>query len=64
MMMMYPKTVKYLFGSLLKRSGYHEQPLVFKPFYAALVLWGCILLAIPVCSMVVKCLEPMGVVVR
>ena len=56
-MRMYLKTVMYLYDMFLKRGGYHEQPLTFKPFYALFVLWVCILLAIPICTAVVKMAE-------
>ena len=53
-MMLYLKTVWYLYKMVLKRGGYQEQPAIIKPFYALSALCLCVILAIPICSMVVK----------
>jgi len=58
-MMLYLKTVWYLYRMILKRTGYHERPTALKPFYVLSTLCLCVVLAIPICTMVVKCfLEP------
>ena len=55
------KTVKYLYEILLERGGYREQSTFFKPFYALLILWMCVLLAIPVCTAILKITETDGI---
>lgn len=64
-MLLYPKTVWYLYKMVLEQPKFQNQPTVLKPFYLLSVLWLCILIAIPICTLVLRsegCLEVGGVV--
>lgn len=58
--MFYLKTIKYLYGVVLKGLDYQEQPTILKPFYAISALCLCVLIAIPICSAVSRMADAVG----
>lgn len=53
----YMKVVKELYIIILETLDYKNQPVFSKPFYVIGALLLCVILALPVCAFVVKCLE-------
>ena len=56
-MMLYLKTIKYLYEIVLNGLNYQEQSIILKPFYALSALCLCVVLAIPICSKVSRMIE-------
>ena len=53
-MMLYLKTVWYLYRMVLRELKFKSQPLVLKPFCTAFALWCCVLGAITIRVAVAK----------
>jgi len=56
-MMLCLKTIKYLYVLVLRGLDYQEQLSILKPFYLLLALCLCVVLAIPICSSVLRMIE-------
>jgi len=56
-MMLCIKTIKYLYGMVLRGLNYQEQSTILKPFYALSALCLCVVLAIPICSRISRMTE-------
>ena len=54
---LYTKVVRELCNTILEALDYRNQPVFSKPFYVIGALLLCVILAIPVCAFVLKCLE-------
>jgi len=60
-MMLYLETVKCLYEIFLKELNYWEHTNIQKSLCALIALCSCVLLAIPICTMVARCfVEPMN----
>jgi len=59
-MMLYLKTIKYLYEIVLNGLNYQEQSNILNPFYALFALCLCVVLAIPICGAVLRMTEVEG----
>ena len=53
-MMLYLKTIWYLYKVVLEQPKFKNQPLILKPFWMTFALWCCVLVAIPIRTVVAK----------